>query len=255
MLCYLYSTYIDPGGVERAFVCDAGGDLLVSRERAVCQQAPSFVNDSFHHWNWQAQGGGNRQETCQEAEDQQDPLLQGQHGTSVWVSESTTLDAVCERHFSSQQIEIPSSQQSDNRYPIFEWMPYLHLRVGFLFISYHLRCVYIHTHTHTRSQTEGRFQQESTDDICKCWRGGRTYLPGSCSSCFWTRQWQLFHLIFPKGHRKSSIKKRRRRSLITDTEETTRPPKNALNHHMLLNINVLHAYIEFSHHLPPSLPQ
>lgn len=40
------------------------------------------MNDSLHHRHWEAQGGGQCNETWQEAEDQKDPLLQGQHETS-----------------------------------------------------------------------------------------------------------------------------------------------------------------------------
>lgn len=50
------------------------------------------MHNGRHHGNGQAQSGGNRQETCQEAEEQQDPLLQGQHDMSMIAVKDTDED-------------------------------------------------------------------------------------------------------------------------------------------------------------------
>lgn len=86
---FLSTAYVDTGGVKGALVCDAGRRMnIIISKRAVSEQAASFVNEGLHHRNRQAQDGGNRYETCHEAEDQQDPLLRGQHGQKLLASKN-----------------------------------------------------------------------------------------------------------------------------------------------------------------------
>lgn len=73
--------YVDPGGVEGAFVCDAGRAVILPRKLAVCKQVAAFVDDGLHHCNQQANDAGDGQEARQEAEDQQHPLLRGHNTT------------------------------------------------------------------------------------------------------------------------------------------------------------------------------
>lgn len=82
------STYVDAGGVKRAFVGDARRRAYGAvGEAAVREQAPPFVNDTLHQGHWEAQQGGQCNETSQEAEHQQDPFLQRQCGSICIVVE------------------------------------------------------------------------------------------------------------------------------------------------------------------------
>lgn len=76
---FLPVTHVDSGGVEWAFVGDAGVAAGVG-ELAVGQQAPPVVYYGLHHGHQEAEGGGSGQEACDEACDQQEPFLQGDDG-------------------------------------------------------------------------------------------------------------------------------------------------------------------------------
>lgn len=86
------ATHIDPGGVEGAFVGDAGVADGV-RKPAVGQQAPPIVHNGFHHGNHEAHGRGGCQEPSDEAGDQQEPFLQEEnsHQTEAQHSSPTQI--------------------------------------------------------------------------------------------------------------------------------------------------------------------
>lgn len=73
-------SYVEPCGVKGAFGRDASRRVGVVRilKVALLQQALAPVPNGLPHGHGQSQGGGERDDARQEAEDQQDPLLQGQ---------------------------------------------------------------------------------------------------------------------------------------------------------------------------------
>lgn len=73
-------SYVEPCGVKGAFGRDASRRVGVVRilKVALLQQALAPVPNGLPHGHGQSQGGSERDDARQEAEDQQDPLLQGQ---------------------------------------------------------------------------------------------------------------------------------------------------------------------------------